>query len=408
MRIGVVGMGAAAHAFIAPLRQHAGFDWVALAETEPTTRERCAAQHGVAGFADVAAMLANVRLDAVYIATPTALHAAQAIAAARAGKHVLVEKPMAVSLDDARAMVAAAEAAGVALLVGHSHSFDAPIAAMRAVIESGELGAVGMVNTWCYSDWMNRPRRADEFNAAQGGGVTFRQGAHQFDIVRLLCGGMARSVRARCFAWRAAAAGVGGTGSIGAHQVFIDFANGAAATVVYNGYGGFSSMDLCGDISEWGLHMPPDQRVRERERLRAPDGVANDDAALHAKRERATSAIATQAAHQPHFGITLVSCERGDMRQSPQGLQIFTPEGMRDVAVPLDKSPRELVLDEFHGVITGRRAPLHDGRWGLANLEIVHAALASSASGRDVALHEQVAPGVPVLERAGWLSSSRP
>ena len=97
---------------------------------------------------------------------------------------------MATRLDDARAMVQAAERAGTVLLVGHSHGFDGPVAAMRALIDSGELGAVTMAHHWCYTDWMGRPRRPDELDDAQGGGVTFRQGAHQFDILRLLCGGL--------------------------------------------------------------------------------------------------------------------------------------------------------------------------------------------------------------------------
>ncbi|HEY4297524.1 MAG TPA: Gfo/Idh/MocA family oxidoreductase, partial [Paraburkholderia sp.] len=71
----------------------------------------------------------------------------------------LVEKPMAANLADAHAMVAAAEEAGVVLLVGHSHSYDLPIHAMRELIDSGELGRVRMVNTWCFTDWLYRPRR---------------------------------------------------------------------------------------------------------------------------------------------------------------------------------------------------------------------------------------------------------
>ena len=380
IRIGVAGLGAAGHAFVPALRRHPGFEWVALAEPAAEVRTRAQQEHGVAAYASLPDLLAHAGLDAVYLATPTALHAEQVQQAAAAGKHVLVEKPMATQLDEARGMVDAAARAGVVLLVGHSHSFDAPIQAMRELIESGELGAVRMVNTWCFTDWLHRPRRADELDAERGGGVTFRQGAHQFDVIRLLCGGGARSVRAKVFDWDPQRR------AIGAHIAFIDFEDGAAATAVYNGYGGLSSMDLCFDISEWGLHQPPAQRQRRQ----ASTAMQTPEQALKAKQVRARTAIPDHAPYQPFFGLTVVSCERGDIRQSPAGLLVHTAEGQREIAVSLSRSPRDRVLDEFHEAIEGGRSPVHDGRWGLANLELCVAALESSRSGREVALREQV------------------
>ncbi len=378
LRVGIAGIGAAGQAFIAPLQGHAGFDWVAVAEPDAALRTRMQQAHGVSGHATLAEMLAQAEVDAVYIATPTPLHAGQVAQAAAAGKHVLVEKPMASTLADARAMVDAAARAGVQLLVGHSHSHDAPIAAMRGLIEAGELGRVRMVHTWCYTDWVHRPRRAEELDAGQGGGVTFRQGAHQFDILRLLCGGRARSVRAQAFDWDPARP------TTGAHSAFITFDGGAVATAVYNGYGGFASTDLGFGISEWG--HPPAAGPRPP-RLRA----ATPADELKAKQARAATAIPARAPHQPFFGLTLVSCERGDIRQSADGLLVCTADGVREVAVSLDRSPRERVLDEWHAALSGGAPALHDGRWGLATLELCVAALASSAQGCELPLHEQVA-----------------
>jgi phthalate 4,5-cis-dihydrodiol dehydrogenase len=85
-----------------------------------------------------------------------------------------------------------------------------------------------------------------------------------------------------------------------------------------------------------------------------------------------------------------VSCEGGDIRQSPDGLLVYTAAGVREHAVPLDRTPRDRVLDEWHAAICGRAPALHDGRWGLATLEVCVAALASSAQGGEVLLHEQV------------------
>ena len=89
---------------------------------------------------------------------------------------------MAIRVEQAQAMIVAAEKAGVVLQVGHSHSYDLPIARMREIVASGSLGRARMIHTWNFTDWMARPRRAAELDVAQGGGVTYRQGAHQIDI----------------------------------------------------------------------------------------------------------------------------------------------------------------------------------------------------------------------------------
>ena len=86
-----------------------------------------------------------------------------------------------------------------------------------------------------------------------------------------------------------------------------------------------------------------------------------------------------------------MSCERGDIRQSPQGLRVYSAEGQREIVLPTDQSPRDLVLNEFAQAITSRSAPLHDGAWGLATLEVCVAALQSARSRQAVPLHAQVA-----------------
>ena len=378
--IGVVGLGAAGRAFIPAILANPGFKLVAIAEPVADARASVAAEHGIEGYATVQAMLRYSELAAVYIATPTNLHPEHVALVCAAGKHVLVEKPMAVSLDEARAMIASAEQADVVLLVGHSHSYDLPIHRMREIIAGGTLGRVRMVNTWCYTDWVYRPRRPEELEVVKGGGVTYRQGSHQFDIIRLLCGGMTRSVRACTFDFDP------GRRTIGAHIAFLDFEDGAAATAVYNGYGNFSSMDLCFNTSEWGFPQAPESRKPAR---RPAPGVAPQDE-VRAKQLRAMNAIQASAPGQPFFGMTLVSCERGDIRQSPRGLYVYSDQGQAEIELPTDRSPHTLVLAELHDAITGKTRALHDGRWGLANLEVCMAAIASSASSREVILHEQV------------------
>lgn len=380
IRIGIAGVGAAARAFIPAVQAHLGFELVAAADPSEIVREDMGRELSIKTHVSVPEMLLQTPLDAIYVATPTELHSEHVLQALAAGKHVLVEKPMATNLADAKAMVMAADKADKVFMVGHSHSYDMPIQKMREIIEQGSLGCVRMVNTWCYTDWVYRPRRPDELVTALGGGVTYRQGSHQFDIIRLLCGGMVRSVKAKTFDWDPKRS------AIGAHIVFLDFEDGAAATAVYNGYGDFSSMDMCFNLSEWGTPQPAESRRSAR-----PPAIAlSAEEELQAKRDRARHSIPGGVAGQPFFGMTLVSCERGDMRQSEKGLYVYSDGGKTEIEVPTERSPRDLVMAEFYGAIVGNKPARHDGRWGLANLEVCDAAIASSASGRDVLLTHQV------------------
>ena len=248
---------------------------------------------------------------------------------------------------------------------------------MREIVASGELGRVRMIHTWNFTDWMARPRRAAELDVGQGGGVTYRQGAHQIDILRLIGGGLVKSVRATTFDWDESRR------SIGAHTIYLNFADGAAATAVYNGYGHFSGAELIGGVGEWGEPARP---------RAAPHAAAalTPEQELAAKRKRARNAIPASAPHQPHFGLTLVSCERGDIRQSPDGLLVYSERGREEIALPNDKSPRDLVIEEFADAIAGKPVT-HTGRWGLANLEVCTAAIESSRTGKEIELKHQVA-----------------
>lgn len=377
IRIGIAGLGAAGRAFVPAIRANRAFELAAIADPSPEIRAEF--EREVAVHADLEALLGDRALDAVCIATPTEMHASQACAAFAAGKHVVLEKPMATSIADGRAIVEASERAGKVLLVGHSHSYDAPIARMRALVEEGSLGAPRMANTWCFTDWVYRPRRPEELDVAKGGGVTFRQGAHQLDILRLLCGGRAASVRAKTFDFDPSRS------TVGAHTVFVDFADGAAGTAVYSGYGHLPFGELTSGIGEWGFPHAASRRAGEGAR-------ASVEEERRAKAERAKSAIPARAPHPPFFGMTILSCEQGDVRQTPEGLAVHTREGLSAIPVSADRSPRDLLFDELRDAIEGVRPAVHDGRWGLATLELCIGALESARTGREIALLHQCAP----------------
>jgi phthalate 4,5-cis-dihydrodiol dehydrogenase len=380
LRLGIIGMGAASRQLLVAVDKQPQIRITAVCDPRADAREPVAAAYGATPVADVDALLA-LDVDAVYVATPTDLHAAHVIAAAAAGKHVLCEKPMATTLAQAQAMIEAADRAGVVLQIGHSHSYDEPYRAMREVIASGALGRPRLLHNIYYSDWVYRPRRPEELDATLGGGITFRQGAHQFDILRLLGGGLVRSVRAQTFDWDPQRP------VIGAHSVFLTFTDGTAATAIYNGYGAFMSSEITYNAGEIGYP----QTVAPGS-SRAAYQAATPETEARAKLTRAaTAADADLAPMQPFFGWTLASCEGGDIRQSATGLYLYTQHGREELPLRMDRTTRAPVLEEFLGVIDGTQRPLHDGRWARANLEVCVATIESSRTQRDVPLVHQVA-----------------
>ena len=129
LRLGVAGLGRAFSVMLPTFTGDPRVTLVAAADPRPEARQRFAADFGGKGYETVEELCADPTVEVVYVATPHQFHAQHAALAARHGKHLLVEKPMALTLDDCAAMIAAARSAGVHLVVGHSHSFDAPMRA---------------------------------------------------------------------------------------------------------------------------------------------------------------------------------------------------------------------------------------------------------------------------------------
>ena len=89
-------------------------------------------------------------------------------------------------------------------------------------------------------------------------------------------------------------------------------------------------------------------------------------------------------------GIIIVCCEKGDIRQSPEGLWVYDDDGRREVPVEGLRDERMAELDEMYQAVTQKRQVYHDGRWGMATLEVILAMLQSSREHREVQLHHQV------------------
>jgi phthalate 4,5-cis-dihydrodiol dehydrogenase len=93
--------------------------------------------------------------------------------------------------------------------------------------------------------------------------------------------------------------------------------------------------------------------------------------------------------HQPFFGFTLVSCEKGDIRQSADGLIIYGDEGRKEISLPLGKRGREAEVEELYQAVVNHRPVFHDGRWGEATLEVCLAILESTKGRREIFLLQQ-------------------
>src|SRR4051794_27169281 len=139
-RVGIVGAGIRGTMFAQALAAHPAADAVAICDRDEATRERARATLGLEVHADHTAMLdATPDLDAVIVATPDFAHRDAAVDAAARGLHLLVEKPLASTVEDAVAIDDAVEAAGVRCMVGFENRWNPRFVAARRIVADGEL-----------------------------------------------------------------------------------------------------------------------------------------------------------------------------------------------------------------------------------------------------------------------------
>jgi UDP-N-acetyl-2-amino-2-deoxyglucuronate dehydrogenase len=191
IRAALVGCGKVGHTHAAALRSVDEADFVAVCDTSAERAGAFAARYGSRAFTDVVSMLRESRPEAVLIATPHPLHAAPAVLAMRAGAHVLVEKPLAASLADCDAMIAAARQAGVRLGVISQRRLYEPVQRMKAAIDAGKIGrpALGVFVMYSWRDpayYASDPWRGKW--ETEGGGVLVNQSPHQLDLLQWFMG----------------------------------------------------------------------------------------------------------------------------------------------------------------------------------------------------------------------------
>jgi UDP-N-acetyl-2-amino-2-deoxyglucuronate dehydrogenase len=193
IRFAVIGAGAIGDVHARAIRSLP--DGAALSlvvSTREATARRMAEAHGAGGYStDYDAVLADPDIDAVSICTPSGFHADQAVAALQAGKHVMIEKPMAISLEAADRILAAERASGRKVAVVSQHRFDGSTEKVIAAIQAGDLGRLtsGIASTawWRGQSYYDAGRWRGTW-AMDGGGAIMNQTIHMIDLLVAMMG----------------------------------------------------------------------------------------------------------------------------------------------------------------------------------------------------------------------------
>lgn len=228
--VGVIGTGRISGAHARAAREAGGTRLVMASEVDPARADAFESRWSCPVVADYRELLDNPDVHIVSLTLPHWLHEPIGIAAAEAGKHIFVEKPMADTVEECDRMIAAARAHGVKLFTGHTEQFLAPNVAARKLIESGEVGSPVLATDCWYKAFGLAGRPAWFIDRAKGGGMWLMNGAHMIDRLTFLLGQRVTSVKAIV--------------QTRFHEIaaddtalaYLQFADGTAATIAHTGY----------------------------------------------------------------------------------------------------------------------------------------------------------------------------
>ncbi|MHA6523260.1 Gfo/Idh/MocA family protein [Tessaracoccus sp. G1721] len=357
LRFAVVGCGSIAPTHVRALQQLAGrVELVACSDIVPERAEALAAEFGLTAMSydDV---LADPRIDAVSVCVPSGRHAEVGVPALLAGKHVIIEKPMEVTLEAADRLIAAQRSSGRTLAVVSQHRFDRAAQVVHEAVSDGRLGALVLAE--CRVPWFRTQEYYDSGEwrgtwALDGGGALINQGVHTVDLLRWMCGPV-ESVYAQ--------ARTATHERIEVEDVVcatVTFANGAIATVMAStsAYPGFPA--------SLSLHGTGGGAVINGDRLASL--ALQDGTALGGE---TTTAHAQQVASGGTRAATRAVDEASDLPADPADVW--------------GEAHRLQLLDFVDAVAEGRD-PLVDGVGGRQSLELVLAIYESARTGSVVRL----------------------
>ena len=189
-KVALVGCGRISKNHFDALRKIDGLTVSAVCDIVPERAEAAGAQEGVPAFTSYEEMLQRAECDIVAVCTPSGLHAAQGAVAARGGRHVITEKPMAITLGQADELVKACDDAGVFLFVVKQNRLNPPIQLLRRAVDKGRFGRIFLANTTVR--WQ-RPQEYYDAAPWRGtwefdGGAIMNQASHYVDLIQWLVG----------------------------------------------------------------------------------------------------------------------------------------------------------------------------------------------------------------------------
>jgi predicted dehydrogenase len=269
---GIIGLGMIADYHARAIAASQGARLVAVAGRSLKKAEAFAAKHGAAFATDaVDALLARADVDVVCVTTPNAAHLEPVLAAVRAGKHLVVEKPLEVTLERVDEMIAAAEQAGVKLAPVFQSRFGEGACQLKAALDAGRFGRLAVASA--YVKWQRTPEyyRSGWHGVASldGGGVYMNQAIHAIDLLQWFAG-----MPSEVFAWTTRRVHVGIEGE-DTGVASLRFASGALGTVEAStaAFPGWSQcIELCGEHGS--ARLEDDRLVRWDFRVERPEDAA--------------------------------------------------------------------------------------------------------------------------------------
>lgn len=196
IRIGIIGAGNFSSRHIEAIQQLPNLEIKAICRRDAALLAQLAGQHKLVGETDYRKIINNKEIDAVLIATPHHLHTQIAIEAASVGKHVLLEKPMASTYADCKAIHDACHRSGVKLMIGQVAQFSPGFVAAKECIALGEIGEIFMVKATSISFWKHGDRKDWHLKKISGGGYLLTVAIHQLDALCALVPSEVSSVSA--------------------------------------------------------------------------------------------------------------------------------------------------------------------------------------------------------------------
>lgn len=194
INIGIIGLGSFADAHIKAISEVSGVLLKAVCRTNFEKLEQFCSQYNIQGYTDYKELLQNKEIDAVVIVTPHHLHTQVAIDATNYGKHILLEKPMAPTVDECQQIINAAEKENVTLMLGQTLRFNPICTYAKQLIDSNKLGAIVMGSATLAKNWADGERKPWHIKKNSHGGILKTVGIHYIDLMSYLFGSEVESV----------------------------------------------------------------------------------------------------------------------------------------------------------------------------------------------------------------------